>query len=89
VKPEIAAQADRELDARPPARRQDTSFTFSQEEQPYAESVAREIEATYGYETMPPAIGNVVVPDVETGFRTVGEARLYDCLLSDRHGPAA
>lgn len=83
VKPEIAAQVDREFDARPQARRRDVSFTFSQEEQPYATSIVREIEATYGYEHLPPEIGNVAVPDVETGFRRFGEARLYDCLFSD------
>src|SRR5262249_25389967 len=40
-------------------------------------------ERTFGCERMPPEVGNVIVPDVETTSRRFGEARLYDCLLSD------
>ncbi|WP_437294638.1 hypothetical protein [Sorangium sp. So ce426] len=59
------------------------SFDLSPDEQPYAAVIAQEIEATWGYERMPPEVGNVVVPDVATNLRRLGEARLYDCLFSD------
>jgi hypothetical protein len=53
-------------------------------EQPYARGLAQELEATFpGYEPMPPDIGKVVVPDVCTNIRGMGEATLYDCLLAD------
>jgi hypothetical protein len=58
-------------------------FDFSADERPYAEVIAREIEATYGCERMPPEIGKVIVPDVAAGLRAPGEATIYDCLLSD------
>jgi hypothetical protein len=45
--------------------------------------IAQEIEATYGYEPMPPEVGRVIVSDVETGGRLFGEATLYHCLFSD------
>jgi hypothetical protein len=65
------------------ARRQVLSFDLSAADQPYAEWISREIETTFGGERMPPEIGNVLVPDVATNNRPLGEARLYDCLLSD------
>jgi len=64
-------------------RRRDTSFDFSAEEQSYAACIAQEIEATWGYERMPPDVGSVIVPDVATDHRLLGEATLYDCLFSD------
>lgn len=53
------------------------------DEQAYAREVGREIEATYGYEVMPPEAGRLLVPEVATCFRGMGEATIYDCLLSD------
>jgi hypothetical protein len=45
--------------------------------------VAREIEATYaGYQTIPPEIGDVVVPDVALDTRGFGEVTIANCLLS-------
>jgi hypothetical protein len=53
------------------------------EEEPVAREVAREIEATYpGYQTIPPEIGNEVVPDVDAGL-AFGEATIYVCLFSE------
>ncbi|WP_437924717.1 hypothetical protein WMF37_37695 [Sorangium sp. So ce291] len=63
--------------------RQVICFDLSPDEQPYAAGIAREIEARWGYERMPPEVGNVVVPDVATNLRRLGEGRLYDCLFSD------
>jgi hypothetical protein len=65
-------------------RRRDISYAFSPDEQPYAPRIAQEIEATWGYERMPPEVGSVIVPDVATDHRILGEATLYDCLFSDR-----
>ncbi len=52
------------------------------EEEPVAREIAREIEATYpGYQTIPPEIGNEVVPDVDAGL-AFGTATIYTCLFS-------
>jgi hypothetical protein len=64
-------------------RRRDVSFDFSADEQSYAACIAQEIEATWGYERMPPEVGRVIVPDVATDHRILGEATLNDCLFSD------
>jgi hypothetical protein len=53
------------------------------EEEPVARELTREIEATYpGYQTIPPELGNEVVPDVEAGA-PFGEATIYVCLFSE------
>lgn len=51
-------------------------------EEPAASAIAQQIEATYGYEAIPPEIGDLVVPDVALDTRHMGEATIYDCLLS-------
>jgi hypothetical protein len=56
---------------------------FTSAAQPYERELAQEIKATYGYEAMPPEIGEILVPDVATGVRDFGAATIYDCLLSD------
>lgn len=55
-------------------------------EEPVATEIAREIEAAYGYEPVPPEIGDVVVPEIALDTRRMGEATLYDCLLSAHWG---
>ena len=53
------------------------------EEEPVARELTREIEATYpGYTTIPPEIGNEVVPDVDASG-PFGEATIYTCLFSE------
>ncbi|MDI3288879.1 hypothetical protein [Polyangium sp. 15x6] len=66
-----------------PRRRDIIAFDFTSAEQPYAASIAREIESTFGHERMPPNIGATIVPDVSTGLRRFGEATLYDCLFAE------
>ena len=66
---------------RPRARK--ISFDFSPDEQAYSARIAQEIEATWGYERMPPEVGRVIVPEVATDNRLLGEATLNDCLFSD------
>jgi len=45
--------------------------------------IAVEIEATYpGYQTIPPELGNEVVPDVDAHGASFGEATIYICLFS-------
>ena len=83
VKPEVLAEIDRDFEKRQPATRMVISFELSPEEQPYAATIAREIEATYGYEPMPPEVGRTIVPDIETDFRPAGEATLYDALFTE------
>lgn len=73
------------LDPSPPmeVKRQAIAFDFSTDEHPYAAWIAQDIEAIWGYERMPSEIGKLNVPDVATNLRNLGEATLYDCLLSD------
>ena len=53
------------------------------EEEPVAREIAREIEANYpGYKTIPPELGNEVVPDVCAHGAWLGEATIYVCLFS-------
>jgi hypothetical protein len=81
VKPEFLESPPEMPEMQP--RRQDLSFDLSPDEQPYADWIARDIEATWGYERMPPEVGRVIVPDVATDSRVLGKATLYDCLFSD------
>lgn len=68
----------------PTPRREIRSFELSPDEQPFASTIAEDIETHWGHERMPPEVGNIVVPDVATNLRLLGEATLYDCLLSDQ-----
>lgn len=53
------------------------------DEGPVADAIAREIEATYpGYQQIPPEIGNEIVPDIDMGGASFGEATIYICLFS-------
>jgi hypothetical protein len=53
------------------------------EEEPVAPEIVQEIEATYpGYQTIPPELGNEVVPDVDSDGTPFGEATIYTCLFS-------
>ena len=64
-------------------RRREISLVPGVEDQRCWDAIVPEIEATYGCEPMPPEVGRVVVPDVATNHRRIGEATLYDCLLND------
>ena len=57
------------------------TFELLPDERPYAEWIAREIEATFGCEPLPPEVGTVLVPDLAAP-QLPGEVRLYDCLFS-------
>lgn len=74
--------ADVDGDAEP-TRRRVLGLEFSPEEEPHVRWLARDIEATWGYERMPAEVGKVIVPDVATNLRVLGEATLHDCLFSD------
>ncbi len=53
------------------------------EEEPVARAIREAIEATYpGYETIPPEIGNEVVPDVDAGL-AFGTATIYLAIFSE------
>lgn len=78
VKPELVAKQEPIT-----VLRTDTRFDLSPEEQPYGSWIGESIESTWGCEPMPPELGKVIVPDVATNLRSIGEATLYDCLLSD------
>jgi hypothetical protein len=65
-------------------RRRNLSIVPSADDQAYWDAIVPEIEATFGCERMPPEVGRVVVPDVATNLRMLGQATLYDCLFSDQ-----
>ncbi|APR87828.1 hypothetical protein A7982_13177 [Minicystis rosea] len=49
----------------------------------HVRALAGEIEAMYRYAPIPPEIGTVIVPDVSRDAVPLGEATIYDMLLSD------
>lgn len=60
------------------------SFSFSEDEVPFAQAVEEEIRQSYpGHEPMGPDVGLIVVPDVATTYQQPGEATIYDCLFTD------
>ena len=53
------------------------------DEEPVAREIAREIEATYpGYQTIPPEIGNEVVPDVSFNNSEFGGCTIYTLVFA-------
>src|SRR5262249_12093676 len=82
--PELISNLDDERLKHLTIKRHHVTFDLLPEERPYAEWIAREIEATFGCEPMPPEVGTVFVPDLATP-KLPGEIRLYDCLFSDHH----
>jgi len=79
--PELISNVEDERLKRVTIKRTYVTFDLLPEQRPYAEWIAREIEATFGCEPMPPEVGTVIVPDLATP-RLPGEARLYDCLFT-------
>ncbi|MEO7328679.1 MAG: hypothetical protein ABI193_08890 [Minicystis sp.] len=65
-------------------KRAEVSFELLADELPYAQWIAREIEATFGCEPMPQEIGTVLVPEVSLSQRAPEATRFYDCFFSDR-----
>ena len=59
----------------------DGRFDLLPYEQPYANELAREIQATYGAQSMPPEVGRLIVPEIELDGRLIGEVTVYDCLF--------
>jgi hypothetical protein len=57
------------------------SFEPTPEEEPHVRVLAAEIERTFGYEALPPEIGQEIVPDVVTATSLLGETTIYDCLF--------
>lgn len=59
-------------------------FEFSAAEEPFARGIAEEIETTFpGHEPISPEVGLTVVPEVEAGNKTFGEATIFTCLFAD------
>ncbi len=62
-------------------------FDLDETERPYAQRIAEEIEATYGYEPMPPEVGTVLVAEVVISgvrYHYVRKGMIYDYLLTVR-----
>ena len=65
-------------------RKEVRSFTLSSDEDAFARAIAEEIEVTFpGYQPISPEVGLTVVPDVEAGGKSFGEATIFTCLFSD------
>jgi hypothetical protein len=62
------------------------SLVLTPDEQSVAAVLSSDIEARFGCEPMPRVVGLTAAPDVATTYRGLGEATLYDCLLSDNGG---
>lgn len=61
-----------------------TTFVFTADEADFVSSIEQEIGATFPlHAKMPPDVGMVIVPNVATSLRDLGEATIYDCLFSD------
>jgi hypothetical protein len=65
------------------ARRKDIRFELSPDELPYADWLARSIEDIWHFEPMSHEMISMVVPDVATNMRDIGEATISDLLFSD------
>jgi len=62
-------------------------FDLDETECPYAQRIAEEIEATYGYEPMPPEVGTLLVAEVVISgvpYHYVRKGLIYDYLLTVR-----
>ncbi|WP_437808608.1 hypothetical protein [Sorangium sp. So ce1078] len=81
--PRFISNPDHESPRAVTIKREYVTFELSPDEEPYADWVAQEIEATFGCERMPPEVGTALVPAVATGLRIPGEVRVYDCLFSE------
>ena len=82
--PYYVVYSSRVVDAEPGGpRRNDLRFELSPDEVPYASQIARAIEEAWHFEPMPHEMMSVVVPDVATNMRDIGEATLRDLLFSD------
>ena len=56
-------------------------FDLDETERPNAQKIAEEIEATYGFEAMPPEVGNLLVEEVEiqgVRYHYFGIGTIYD-----------
>jgi hypothetical protein len=85
VGPRLVVNPEELLSRSVTIERQEVSFELSADELPFAQWIAREIEATFGCEPMPAEVGTVIVPDVSLRQRAPEATRLYDCFFSDHH----
>lgn len=68
-------------------RTEETRFDLTAEEQPYAKAIIDEIEATFGGDPLPPAVGRVIVPDLAVLHRTFGDVTINQCLFAIEGSP--
>lgn len=62
-------------------RKEETRFELTAEEQPYAQVIANEIQATFGGDPLPPAVGRLIVPNLAVLDRTFGHVTINQCLF--------
>jgi hypothetical protein len=78
--PELISNVDDERRKLATIKKRYVNFDLLPDERPYVEWIAREIEATFGCEPLPPEVGTVLVPDLAAP-KLPGEVKLYDCLF--------
>lgn len=62
----------------------ESSFTFSDDEQPIAKAIEAEIRTSFpDHEPLPPEVASIIVPDVAVGTTQFGKATLLDCLFTE------
>jgi hypothetical protein len=62
--------------------KKEARYELTEEEQPYAQAIVTEIESTFGGEPMPPAIGEIIVPDLAVLHQTFGYVTIFQCLFA-------
>lgn len=81
----INGQEHLEPDVSAPEQICPLSFELSPDEQPIGAQIADEIELTFvGYEPLPPAIGQIIVPGIHSSLGINKGVTIYECLMSGR-----
>jgi len=71
-----------EVGETPESERIEERFELTDEEAPYAQAISTEIEATFGAQPIPPAMGRRIVPDASRDGAVWGTAPLFHYLFA-------
>lgn len=80
---DLLAELDEDQRRAAPVERDELVFALPPDEETIAVWICREIETCFGSQAMSPDVRTIVVPDVATNMRRLGEATLFDCLFRD------
>ena len=62
--------------------KKETRHELTAEEQPYAQAITEQIQATFGGDPLEPAVGRVIVPDLAVQDRPFGHVTINQCLFA-------